>query len=328
MSAHCVDLDHPPWFPTALAALLVLGILASYLPQHHKILSRRTSEGLSPWWVLLGGLSSIFALANILTLPTSRADISCCTTISGGACAAALLGVAQIGVQWSCFMVIVVLYLVFFPRDEGEAEDLTSSTATLTEGGKRGEGKDQLIVGGSIFIAVLIVALVSVVLVVAFPERTQTWADLLGSVSGVLAAIQYLPQIYYTWVLKDLKSLSLLTLVVQVPGAFVFAFSLWLRVGWEGWSTWLVYIVTGVLQAVLLGMALNYFSLERLRRSERDEHSSDEYDEDDEEDDGDQHNGHARSATERTALLHTDADDSTEWTNQNGTMKRWHVPSD
>lgn len=226
-------------------------------------------------------------------------------------------------------MVIVVLYLVFFPRDELEAEDLTSSTATLTEGGRKGTGRDQLIVGGSIFIALLITAFISVVLVAAFPERTQTWADLLGTAAGVLSAIQYLPQIYYTWVLKDLKSLSLLTLVVQVPGAFVFAFSLWLRVGWEGWSTWLVYIVTGVLQAVLLGMALNYFSVERLRRSERDQESTDEYDEEDDDDhQGEQRNGHARAANERTALLAAEAEEDTEWTNHNGTMKRWHVPSD
>lgn len=323
LSTHCSALAHPSWFPTTLAAVLVLGILASYLPQHHKIFSRRTSEGLSPWWVLLGGLSSIAAIGNILTLPASRADLACCKSIGGGACASALLGVAQIGIQWTCFMVIVLLYLVFFPRDDAEAEDLTSSTATLTTA-KPAEKKDQLIVGGSIFIALLVVALISVVLVFAFPDRTQAWADLLGTVSGVLAAIQYLPQIYYTWILKDLKSLSLLTLVVQVPGAFVFAFSLWMRVGWEGWSTWLVYIVTGVLQAVLLGMALNYYSVERLRRREHHDDSS-EYDEDEDEDDLDDMNGHTQP-TERTSLL-ADSDSTTEWTNGSGTVKRWHVPN-
>lgn len=68
-------------------------------------------------------------------------------------------------------------------------------------------------------------------------------------------------------------------------------------------------------------MALNYFSLERLRRSERDQESSDE-EYDDEEEDGE--NGHAR-ATERTSLLPA-GDESPEWTNRNGTVKRWHVP--
>ena len=101
---HCADLAHPDPFTVLLASFLLVGIVGSYLPQHIKLIRHRTSEGLSPWWVLLGGLSSIAAIGNILTLPASRVDIGCCKSISGGACAAALLGVAQIGLQWACFM--------------------------------------------------------------------------------------------------------------------------------------------------------------------------------------------------------------------------------
>lgn len=90
--------------PNLHFSCLVLGILGSYIPQHAKIISNRTSAGLSPWWVLLGTLSSITAIANIVVLPTSQHDIACCREISGAACGAALLGVVQIGVQWTCFM--------------------------------------------------------------------------------------------------------------------------------------------------------------------------------------------------------------------------------
>jgi len=107
-SAHCRALSHPDPTTVLIAAVLVVGILISYLPQHAKIIQHRTSEGLSPWWVLLGGLSSIAALGNILTLPASREDVRCCREINGGACAAALLGVGQIGLQWSCFMFMYV----------------------------------------------------------------------------------------------------------------------------------------------------------------------------------------------------------------------------
>lgn len=100
----CSHLRDPNPYAVSLAAFILLGILVSYLPQHLKIISRRSSEGLSPWWVLLGGLSSIAAIGNILVLPRSRHDIGCCHEVSGGECAAALLGVAQIGLQWSCFM--------------------------------------------------------------------------------------------------------------------------------------------------------------------------------------------------------------------------------
>lgn len=65
--------------------------------------------------------------------------------------------------------------------------------------------------------------------------------------------------------MRSLASLSIITMIIQVPGAFMFAFSLWLRVGWEGWSTWLVFVVTGVLQAVLLGLAIFYYVADRRR---------------------------------------------------------------
>lgn len=104
LSKHCDALTSPNPFTVSLAGFLVFGILVSYFPQHAKIIQRRSSEGLSPWWVLLGGLSSIAAIGNILTLPASRADIGCCKELNGTECAAALLGVAQIGIQWTCFM--------------------------------------------------------------------------------------------------------------------------------------------------------------------------------------------------------------------------------
>lgn len=107
----CTHLVSPNPYTVTLAAFIFVGILVSYLPQHLKIISRRSSEGLSPWWVLLGGLSAIAAIANILVLPASRADMRCCSQVTGGECAAALLGVAQIGLQWACFMFMYVIRL-------------------------------------------------------------------------------------------------------------------------------------------------------------------------------------------------------------------------
>lgn len=111
VSRSCEHLASPNPYTVFLAAFILVGILVSYLPQHIKIISRRSSEGLSPWWVLLGGLSGMAAIANILVLPASRADMRCCKEVSGGECAAALLGVAQIGLQWSCFM-----FMFVYPR--------------------------------------------------------------------------------------------------------------------------------------------------------------------------------------------------------------------
>lgn len=104
--------------------------------------------------------------------------------------------------------------------------------------------------------AIFTVLFVTIVITNAFHKYDQFWADLLGTIAGILAGIQYVPQIFYTWKLQDLKSLSVFTLLVQAPGAFVFAASLANRVGIKrGWSTWLPYVVTGTLQIALLIMA-------------------------------------------------------------------------
>lgn len=78
----------------------------SYLPQHLRIIRLRSSFGLSPYFVLLGTTSGTCAFANILVLPKSRVDIACCRVVDEFACLAGLLGIAQVGVQWSCFTVM------------------------------------------------------------------------------------------------------------------------------------------------------------------------------------------------------------------------------
>ena len=53
---------------------------------------------------------------------------------------------------------------------------------------------------------------------------------------------------------------------IQTPGSFVWVGSLAARFGWEGWSTWGIYLVTGVLQGCLLVMGI-IFELKARRKS-------------------------------------------------------------
>ncbi len=47
-------------------------------------------------------------------------------------------------------------------------------------------------------------------------------------------------------------------MLIQTPGSFLWAASLAMRLGREGWSAWGVYLVTGCLQGCLLVICIMY----------------------------------------------------------------------
>lgn len=138
-----------------------------------------------------------------------------------------------------------------------------TTDAETTAPGKRGEGptyKTALLVTALCILHALILAVVSVVITLRYPTSRQTWANFLGIMAALLASIQYFPQIYTTLRLRCVGSLSIPMMCFQTPGGFLWAASLAVRVGKEGWSTWAVFLLTASLQGVLLFMAL-YFEL-------------------------------------------------------------------
>lgn len=71
-------------------------------------------------------------------------------------------------------------------------------------------------------------------------------------------------------------------MLIQTPGAFILATSLAVRLGKQGWSAWLVYVVTGTLQGCLLVMAVVFERRER--RGEGKGMATGVYDDEDDED--------------------------------------------
>lgn len=64
----CDSLKTPSYVELTVSIIILIGLLISYLPQHYRIISRRTSEGISPYFVLLGTTSATAGFANILTV--------------------------------------------------------------------------------------------------------------------------------------------------------------------------------------------------------------------------------------------------------------------
>ncbi|KIN00360.1 hypothetical protein OIDMADRAFT_42287 [Oidiodendron maius Zn] len=260
----CEKLQSPGYVNLAISLLILFGILISYLPQHYRIIARGTSEGISPYFVLLGTTSATATFANILVLPTSRADVACCKEVSTFECAAGLLGIAQVGTQWLSFSVILALFLIFFPR----LPDLPNSTTKYQYTWRTAVGVALIcLVHG------LATIIISTALFLARPHLLGGWANLMGICATVLAAIQYFPQIWMTYSLGHVGSLSIPMMLIQTPGAFLWAGSLAARLGMEGWSTWGIFLVTGCLQGCLLVMGI-YFELRARRVAQSTEDNS------------------------------------------------------
>ncbi|OJJ51513.1 hypothetical protein ASPZODRAFT_148780 [Penicilliopsis zonata CBS 506.65] len=270
VSSHCQELASFGYFNFVLSILILIGILISYLPQHARIISLRSSFGISPYFILLGTTSGTSAFANILVLPQSARDVGCCREINGLACFAGMLGIYQVSVQWLCFFIILLLFVIYFPR-------ATSSTSPVEpESAEDGPSyQTALIVTALCILHAAIIFIISVTLAVRHPSSLQNWANFLGVMAAVLSSIQYFPQIYTTFRLRCVGSLSIPMMCIQTPGSIVWAGSLAARLGTEGWSAWGVYLVTACLQGTLLGMAVYFEYISPTKKEEGHERSRD-----------------------------------------------------
>jgi hypothetical protein len=151
--------------------------------------------------------------------------------------------------------------LIFFPRTPNFEED--------NHAGDKYTWRTALMVAFVCLLHGLVVIIISTSLAVSRPGFLETWGNILGITATILAAIQYLPQIWMTWHLGHVGSLSIPMMLIQTPGSFVWAASLTARLGVKGWSTWGVFLVTGCLQGCLLGMGI-WFEI-KARREQGDE---------------------------------------------------------
>ncbi|RJE20935.1 PQ loop repeat protein [Aspergillus sclerotialis] len=303
LNPHCQQLAAPSYLNFILSILILFGILISYLPQHYRIISLRSSFGISPYFVLLGTTSATNGFANILVLPRSARDVSCCKEINGLACFAGILGILQVGVQTLCFWACLALFVIYFPRATSPVSTVTTPESSSKDSPTY---RSALIVTAICLLHALVVLIISIAFAVRRPESLQAWANFLGVFAAILSSIQYFPQIYTTFRLRCVGSLSIPTMCIQTPGSLVWAGSLAARLGTEGWSTWGVYVVTACLQGTLLIMAVyfEYFGPKKKESHHHDNEAPDGSLEEEEEDRA--HADHHRQATEETPLLEND----------------------
>ncbi|KIR63942.1 hypothetical protein I314_02723 [Cryptococcus bacillisporus CA1873] len=264
-----------------LSLALCTGLIISYLPQHIRIISAKSSEGFSPWFLLLGATSSASAMLNILIVqwPLFR----CCRILSAGSCFESLLGFLQVTLQWILFTVILVLYLIYFPKHlkYERVIPVASSDCLVAEadyGAVQGQEHDEeepnkakitttpewrlaVTLGIVVALHLVLLSLLALALLFNLPPTIpphpllRLLATFLGVSATILAVFQYAPQIHKTYKAKLVGALSLGTMAIQVPGSVLFVLSLVVRPG-TNWTSWLPYAVTGAMQGALLVICL------------------------------------------------------------------------
>ena len=154
----------------------------------------------------------------------------------------------------------MLLFLIFFPTPGPEPHEPGSPPPP--------SWRDALTVVLTCVGHFVIIVIVSSVFQLFYPNALATWATALGICAAILACVQYIPQLYTTWRLQHVMSLSIPMMCIQTPGSFVLATSLAIRVGGAGWSAWGVYVVTGLLQGCLLVMAIRFEVRDRRKRQQ------------------------------------------------------------
>lgn len=258
------------WIANTLAAGLIVGLVLSYVPQHIRIIHAGTSVGFSPWFLLLGSTSSAAAVLNLITLqwPVLR----CCADVGVGKCMEISSGMLQVAVQWLLFTIILVLFMKYYPPDlkydhraltapEFEADVDSPLVAKPRSYSK--EWRLSIFVSWVVVLHLAISILITFFLLATTPSSPvpapaiERWATFLGVTSGLLAAVQYAPQILRTYRLRVVGALSIPMMIIQSPGGVVMAVSIAMRPGTD-WTSWLMYAVSAVMQAILLIMCFTW----------------------------------------------------------------------
>ncbi|KAJ7058561.1 hypothetical protein C8F01DRAFT_1148560 [Mycena amicta] len=270
---------HHDWFTATLTLCLCIGLVGSYLPQHFRIIRNGTSEGLSPWFLLLGSTSSAAGFLNMVTV--QHTQIRCCRVVSIAACVESTAGIVQVGLQWAMFSFIFVLYMIYFPPHLKVAE-LHPQQQRAKDPPVRSKSWSRSILLAQVTIAhFAISAILTLFLLIAspsplnpptppspypdpsFPDPDSStlplplarWALYLGVSSASLAVIQYMPQIAFTWQAKLVGALSIPMMCVQSPGAVAMVLSIALRPG-TNWTSWITFAVAGMMQFTLLSICI------------------------------------------------------------------------
>ncbi|KAF5323000.1 hypothetical protein D9611_009351 [Ephemerocybe angulata] len=259
------DIEHD-WFTASLTFGLCVGLVVSYLPQHLRIIQTKSSEGLSPLYLLLGTVSAGSAVLNMLTMQSGV--LKCCSSLGAARCLEISAGIVQLSIQWVCFTLVFVLYMIYYPqhlKHEGISLPTDSGPVIVKSPTLTPEWRLSIVfswLAAAHFLLSLFITLIVLVTAVPspapgepLPPLVYSWAKFLGVSAALCASVQYAPQLLHTYRTKLVGALSIPMMCIQTPGGVLMVLSIVLRPG-TNWTSWITFAVAAVLQGLLLTMCI------------------------------------------------------------------------
>ena len=222
--------------------VILIVVFFTYLPQYVKIIKNKSSSGISEFFLTIGYIGSICSWNNAFVFYYKEWE-QCQGFFN---CGNSILGFNQVFIQWLCFLIFFTLYLIYKDKPRGAkiiAIYITSNILVIP-----------------IFITTYLFA--KGIVNIRAAEIAQDYADVLSILSIIACCLQYIPQIWKTFKQKSPGNFSLIMLLLQSPGTYIWATYLALQKG-SNITTWLPLIITATWQLILLIMGFYYTKMQK-----------------------------------------------------------------
>ncbi|KAF2077282.1 hypothetical protein CYY_001407 [Polysphondylium violaceum] len=238
----------------ALGVFLILGGVASTLPQHIKIIKTKSVLGLSYLWMFLGNVNQFSAVMNAFVLKYPQ--IKACSVLGVAACTPSLLSLYQLFALWVFTFPLYILFLIFSPRDIASISK--ENPQDIASAQKEYKISKFFFLGLLAFLLIIpMVMAITIAHTGMCSSATYSLGYAMGILSTIITFVQWSPQIYKTIRAKSVGSFSIAMLCIQGPGTLIILYFL-IFVSKESISTWLSYL-SALVQIIVLLVLLIYY---------------------------------------------------------------------
>jgi len=231
--------------------LFILGIIGIYIPQYYKIYKKKSSYGLSNTFMILGNMATFLTSVNSLiyyinAFPCMRKEN----------CVEQFMGLGIIILQWILFLINYIMFVYYHPSKHSS---LIKFKINVNWG----------------FILSNTCGIICLAITIGFlgvdgwkyktaDAKFLVWSYILEVLITTLFLLHYIPQIWETYKLKEIGSISLVSLGIMCPGSYIWTFFLVCQStitnnpNASRPQVWIPYLVVGTMQLILLIMGIYY----------------------------------------------------------------------